>query len=432
MRLWAHHSALRRKLGFSLLELAVVIAIISLIAGAGMGMARGALQAADRISTQEKLAAIQLALDSHAKTYGYLPCPAARTLRPNADPTFGVENRNASVPGNNTCTAVGSGGIVSISSIYIGGVPVRTLGLPDNYASDAWGNKLTYAVSANMVTNPASAATSNGSITVNYGPIPGTYSVTTERKSDTYTNTNNGGAEITTGAPTSITAGTIVHLKSNVATGYAGSYYVKATGSTFLLTTDAALTTNLAYNAADTGGTLTWQSPGAGASYVVVSHGPDGKGAFPTEGSAVATACDLTPAAGEAIDNENCDDTNAVFYDAAYNDGSIATEFFDDYIVWGSNALQRAAVNDALYTNGTTSTCPTDVCEAWCAACTTNYPGAVATVPPTATLNATTIPAAITLCRKVVVSNASTCTANCFWGGVNEAAGPTYTYYKCP
>ena len=111
------------------------------------------------------------------------------------------------------------------------------------------------------------------------------------------------------------------------------------------------------------------------------------------------------------IDIENCNHSNEVFFDTAYNDNNVAASYFDDFIVWGSNALQRSPVNNLLYGSG----CPsTSICESWCASCGTNYPGGGATAPPTDLTNPV-------LCRKVITTQSSTCSAYCFWSGGSVA-----------
>lgn len=407
--------------GFSLLELSVVLGIIALVAGAGMSMASGALKAADRVATQERLNTIKLALDSHAKTYGYLPCPANRALVP-ADPNFGIENRNNYGAASNTCTIAGAIYTDNNSSTALGAVPVRTLGLPDSYAGDAWGNKFTYSVTRALAADPTRFSTGTtisavtGSINVYY-KASSSYNMPMQRTTRTYTTADSSGyAQLTLSSGT-IVAQTIIHLKG---TNYKGSYrYTGATSGTPILNVANTAEGGLAYGSGDSG-TIEWLTAGSEAAYVVVSHGPNGLGAYPVSNTAVPPA---KPCAGgaTAADGYNCDDaagsaTNVIFYDAPYNDGASSTDYFDDYIVWGSHASSRPAVNDALYT-----ACPTGVCESWCATCTVNYPGGGGTAPPAGiTSNAV-------LCKKVVTSNASTCSATCFWSG-NTATG----FVKCP
>lgn len=415
---------------FTLLELSVVLAVIALIAGAGMTVASNALKAADRISTQEKLNVIKLALDSHAKTYGYLPCPAKRDIT-TSDSHFGLESRYDGATAwtlgatNTQCaytgTPVGFTGISSSSGVLFGAVPVRSLGLPDSYAGDAWGNKYTYAVTTNLTADPHSWGTQAGQISLSYGDSSGTnHLMSVTRSSITYTNANSGGNASIGGF--TLPANTLVHLKPTTSGGYSGSYWVKTNANPTLLTTDGpGTTTYLAYNGTDTGGTVEYQdtSTGTSSAYIVVSHGPNGMGAYPMNGTAVVKTC-----TSGTTDYENCRGS-AAFYESDYNDDVGSTAFFDDYLVWGSNDGARKAVSDSLYTSTSTKNCPTGVCEAWCAVCDKNYPGAETAVPPTTTLSDATV--ARVLCRKVITSNSTDCKAACFWSGKGGSG-----FYKCP
>ncbi len=409
--------------GFSLLELSIVLAIISLLAGAGLTMAINALKSADRITTQERLTTIKLAIDSYAKTYGYLPCPFDRSLTPSST-SFGVENRTA---GSTNCGATNGTSYINSFPLIVGGVPVRTLGLPDSYASDAWGNKFTYSTGDFLKNDSTSYATRIGQMSLKYGPNASNYFVNTRRLSPapTYTNGNSGGnANITLN--NSVTAGTVVHI---IGTVYKGSYFARTTGLTTRLCTNAALTTYLPYDAGDAGGTAEWISAGDDVAYTVVSHGPDGRGAFPLRGTAVPTGklCNTSATANSSpapctssatttcIDIENCDN-DITFSDSAYNDSDIAAEYFDDFIVWGSNVLRRPPITNSLY-----SSCGTNPCEPWCAVCDINYPGGDSAVPPAAITGGDAV-----LCKKVITSNSTDCKAACFWAGTTAAG-----YQQC-
>ena len=142
------------------------------------------------------------------------------------------------------------------------------------------------------------------------------------------------------------------------------------------------------------------KDPGPGATYVVISHGMDGKGAYPTNGSTVSIPC------GNSANNdvENCDDANLVYYDSEYNDGNVPASYFDDYIVWVSNSLVRIPT-----LQGGAGTGCSGACELWCAPCDTTY-------PPT---NSPAMP-----CRRTIVST-SPCKALC------EYAYPTVNI-PCP
>ena len=413
-----------RHFGFSILELAVVLGVIALIAGAGISMATGALKAADRVTTQERLNTIKAALDSYGKTYGYLPCPASRILTPSS-PLFGVESRAGA-----TCTTVATG-VFQQGTAWLGAVPVRTLGLPDNYAWDAWNGKLSYAVPNLMITSPTRYYQVPSGMIIRGGDRTNFYSFTNRVVSSTGgTAQNNGGTlRVDMGFAHGITANSIVHLQS---TNYRGSYVATAVGTNTL---DFA---GVPFTSADTGIKISYSLIGAAAAFVVVSHGPDGRGAFAANGTSIpanklcntsATAnsspapC-TSSATASCIDIENCND-DSTFFDSTYNDGTQPSLYFDDYIVWGSNQNFRFPIDPTLYTTTftapATSACPAGTCEAWCAACITNYPGGGTTVPPAIFTSATV------LCRKIITSSATTCNASCFWGGVTATG-----FLKCP
>lgn len=415
-----NHSRNRRQRGFSILELSIVLVIASLVISFGMNAGQNAMEGADRITTQERMSSIQKALENFVAQNGYLPCPAERDLT-STSASFGTESRSgAACATNGDITSVPTASPV----IYIGGVPVRTLGLPDAYAADAWSNKYLYAVGMSHVGNTDSYMNTDGPITIKYGVRTGTnYAITTTR------------------------------------TGTAG----------------------------------------AAATYVIVSHGPDGKGAYPLYGAAIGTAC----GAATATDVTNCDTTNAtsatnsdtaynaIFYDTAYNDSpAVVAKFFDDYVVWGSNALERTATSSSMggtsgtalssssgasgtnicesvadshggagscdtlcsnagysssgavltnctsnnscsspalscdyqcYCSGAASSgsssgsstggCSSGACENWCAPCTNNAGS----------------PGHQQLCNKWIVTTTPTCTAYCIWAGCSSG-----TCYTCP
>lgn len=314
--------------GFSLLELSVVLAIVAVILVFGLNIATVAIKGTERSTTQERLLVIAKALDAYARVNGYLPCPANRALAPRTT-GFATEARNGMV----RTECVTSSGLVRTAGApfaYIGGVPARTLGLPDAYAGDAWNSKFTYAVSGDHVGVQGSYFTTDGPLAVRAGDRTGTnYLLTSQRESD---GTN---------------------------------------------------------------------ASGANAVYVVISHGPDRRGAFSMERTSVSIACGST----SKNDVENCDDANLTFYDSAYNDGGTESTFFDDYVVWGSNALDR--IPTAM--GGVGTGCPAGTCEMWCVTCDSNR-------PPLSTPNV--------ICKRTITST-SPCKALC------EYAYPTANVF-CP
>jgi type II secretory pathway pseudopilin PulG len=268
-----------RHSAFSILELSVVLVIIALVVGFGITGGQNAIEGTDRLTTQNRLKTIQAALDNYAALNGYLPCPANRNLTPSSA-SFGVEARSGMY-----CTTGGDLKELPAAapSIYVGGVPTRTLGLPDAYAADAWSNKFTYVVGKYHVGESSAYLNNDGPITILYGNLISYYKVTTARP---------------TGGATTGTAG-------------------------------------------------------AAATYAVISHGPNGKGAYPLNGTAVGVTCE-----GNGVDVLNCDESNALGYpvglheniydagifDTAYADNTDNEYYFDDYVVWGTNALTRSPI----------------------------------------------------------------------------------------
>lgn len=329
------------RMGFSLIEMAVVLGLITLILGFALSLGSNAVNAAHRVNTQERMATIKQAIEHYANSNGYYPCPADRSQIPGFSGNFGFEARNAGACVPN------APGIVQVGGNYIGTVPVMALGLPSSFAADAWGNKFTYAVGVVQVSSANSIVSDQPAITIRSGD--------------------------------------------------------RASGDNYIITS----TTNRAVVPSTPAAIL----PGSGASYVLISHGPDGRGAYPLDRASVATPC----GSGSQTDLANCDDTDSVYYDTAYNDGDNESLYFDDYIVWGSNALKRSPIQP-----GGPGSCPSGSCEEWCAPCL----GVIANIP--LPHHSFTSPQ---LCKKIITSTLP-CYATCIWGGV--VSTPPNEVVKCP
>lgn len=135
----------QRLVGFTMLELSIVIVIIGLISGLGLAATFGVLESARRAATESKLNEIEKALMNFRLAHDRLPCPGDLALT-TTQTGFGLEAEN---PG--ACyggTPAVSSALVD-SSILEGSVPVRTLQLPDEFMYDGWGRKFAYGVKAN-------------------------------------------------------------------------------------------------------------------------------------------------------------------------------------------------------------------------------------------------------------------------------------------
>lgn len=159
--------------GFSLLEVAMVMIIggilLSLFAGSLLTMiANGKME-----TTQERMRAINDAIQIYVAANNKLPCVASRNLdiQAAANLNYGrelpvatgsVTNCDPNEPVPNGTVRTGSGA----NRVRIGMVPTRTLNLPDEIGFDAWGSRFIYAVSENLATTPEDYKPAEGKIIV--------------------------------------------------------------------------------------------------------------------------------------------------------------------------------------------------------------------------------------------------------------------------
>lgn len=152
----------RAQTGYSLLELSIVLVITGVMAGSSLLLGMSQLENARRKANEKKMDAIETALMSFRTVNGRLPCPASYTLSPSSA-SFGVQVAD---PG--TCTSAPFG---PVTEVVEGAVPVRTLGLSDDFIYDAWGRKFAYAIDRIMTaTNVFPSYPTNescGHITIN-------------------------------------------------------------------------------------------------------------------------------------------------------------------------------------------------------------------------------------------------------------------------
>lgn len=233
--------------GFTLIEIAVVIVVLSLLLAMIAGISTAMLGQQRREATRQRLAGVETALALFVSQNQRLPCPANGALA-GTDANAGVEQFTPGSP--NTCNVGGVAG-----SQQNGVLPWRALGLSEQDSTDGWGNRLTYRVSPDLVTAPAM----------------------------NFTTCDPGGTESSTGSTldpvsgyclngctqASFTANPLNCRKPSAATYGLGIRVQNAAGTLIMNPTDDLATLK-----------------STGAAYVVISQGENREGAFNADGIA--------------------------------------------------------------------------------------------------------------------------------------------------
>jgi prepilin-type N-terminal cleavage/methylation domain-containing protein len=123
----------RHQKGFSLLEIAVALGIVGILTAGALRLFTTYAEREQETSTARTIAQVEDALVLHAARTGRLPCPADST--PKADEA----GREQSL-GGGRCA----------SGADMEGVPWRTLGIARDKIFDGWGNRITYAVDPSL------------------------------------------------------------------------------------------------------------------------------------------------------------------------------------------------------------------------------------------------------------------------------------------
>jgi prepilin-type N-terminal cleavage/methylation domain-containing protein len=147
--------------GFTLIELAVVMAIVAIILGTVVSLVTTQLQNVRASGMRTKLDTIKAALGTFVARNSRLPCPAIET-RNSDDVDYGVEALNPGV-----CT-----GTTSIGTAMRGMVPWKTLGLNAEDAMDVYAGRFTYVVTTSATNLNTNIAGAMGTITLHDGTPP--------------------------------------------------------------------------------------------------------------------------------------------------------------------------------------------------------------------------------------------------------------------
>ncbi len=154
--------------GFTLVEMAVVLGIISVVLGSAISLFSASLDGRALRVTQERMKIIQQTLYDYRLANDRIPCPGDAELAMSSQ-YFGKEGvfngttanvvgtsytsgacvSGSTYDGNGNKTATGTP-VPTANSNSIGSVrgmiPVRTLGLSDEFAFDGWGRRVMYTV----------------------------------------------------------------------------------------------------------------------------------------------------------------------------------------------------------------------------------------------------------------------------------------------
>ena len=146
--------------GFTLVELAVVLAIVGLLLGSLMYTLSAQVERRDFEETRRRLEQARELVLTFAMINGRLPCPARSAATASPVTVAGDEvwsSATGCVADAATDYYGGTSGVVAL-----GFLPARAIGLSQvdsaGFAVDAWGNRIRYVV-ANLITNCSGSST---------------------------------------------------------------------------------------------------------------------------------------------------------------------------------------------------------------------------------------------------------------------------------
>ena len=149
--------------GFSLIELAIVMFIVSIILGGLLTPLSTRLESQNRKQTTTMLAEIKESLMGYAIINGHLPCPDCSDTTSGSCGDAGITANDGIEDGVDSGTGVSprSGNTFDSCAFDEGNLPWATLGVPEY---DAWENNFRYRVTDSFADDAADCTTSTSGI----------------------------------------------------------------------------------------------------------------------------------------------------------------------------------------------------------------------------------------------------------------------------
>ena len=152
----------RHEKGFTLLELAIVLIIVGLIATPFVQEYHLYAENVAKGETEERFYTIESAVQDYYERNGFLPCPAesftSKVLDAGPPAVFVYSDSTSTMNiydnddfGIQNCSDFEQELSDDDQTVLMGAVPTKTLGLNAEQALDGWGNKLTFVVSKYML-----------------------------------------------------------------------------------------------------------------------------------------------------------------------------------------------------------------------------------------------------------------------------------------
>ena len=151
------------KKAFSLIELSIAIVVISILIVGFLNVSSGKNSNNKVKITKDRIDIVYKSLGEFVLKNKRLPCPASIKAIKTRDANYGIEGTAAGI-----CTS-GTGVYLSTASgatnMVYGMIPVKSLGLSNDYGEDGFGSKFAYIIDKTYTTD-ATFSTSSGSILI--------------------------------------------------------------------------------------------------------------------------------------------------------------------------------------------------------------------------------------------------------------------------